>query len=671
MSRYEHIAKGPSPIIMRHRKIETKDGSFHTLSRIQDSGVDYSKRNNHIAHHVAFEEREIRHLPDPATILLHWRGWRSEWQEPPRILGETDEFNIHDMDTSHINEPEDSDFPHMVENGIPLVRFVPIETGFELVVTAHWRKALLQLPVADRWKCSFTNCLLSTDKPSEFAWAAYWQDRELPFDIPQEPRPLGVTETPSEEVATEAIEAEEPIEIPTATPEPKRQAPIVEIPDEENFKKAKRSKKPWTRRRMSHFLNTSLVALSILSLATAIFFLIEYRNNRRQAALDQGRQNAVLIKDDSDAGSQASNLSVSAARVEWDRLLAESALFDDLPLARAAAETLRVSGDPQPEDTLAFLEDALDQVTSSSSSSVDVPSRFLTKTETNVALEPKVGRLLETKNLYLASETLKTALSRLKELSVDVSMIEERLSQNAFRWEDLLIGLKECRRRTRDQFGSFDISRQNVASQYDETYRELVSDNRLEPYLELHDIFGRRQSSGFMAIDKSGYVSEPREIYYASFMQRIFNEFVLPRYSHFNQSPEFQMALRHAGSEKLTTALEVAKAIQDALEKARVQDVELQAQINFIKAQWENLFERNDLMEEAIIAFSIERIEEAKSKLSRLQTQLEPDDLKNYRRIRDINRVIDEAEKALQESETNEEWVVIHVQSSQLLESAQ
>ncbi len=660
MSRYEHIAKGPSPIILRHCRVETRDGIFYTLSRIQDSGVDYSKRNNHIAHHLAFEESEISHLPDPATILLHWVGWRSEWREPPRILTDADDFNIHDMDTNRQNESVESDFPPVIEGDKPLIRFIPIQTGFELVVATHWRKALLQLPVGDRWKCSFTNCLLSTDKPSEFVWAAYWEDRELPYDIPSEPKEL-VAKPPKKEIKEEN-KAEPMIE---SVRESQPQAPIVEIPKEYDFKKAKRPKQAWTPKRMSHFLNTSLVALSLLCVATAVFFLIDYRNSRSKAAEELDRQSS-LSPTASQIEETNSETTESAARAVWERLLKNGLIFNQMEAAHDAARSLKAFGDAKPEIVISFLEEIYDQNGIGNSEAIPAPDSLVSSSQTSAILDPEISGLLKLEEFYLTSHGLAKALAKLQALEADTSMIEERLMQNAFRWDDLLIGLKECRRIMKDQLSLSDPSRYELAQEYDETYQKIISDNRLKPYLEIHELFGRHQNNGYMAVDASGFLSDPEELRYANFLQRQLNEFILPRYSVFKQNPEFRIALRQAGSENLTTSLDVAKAIEDTLAKAEVTDKEIEEHIASIRLQWQTLFSRKDLMEETIIAFSIERIEEAKRRLASLQRGMEADDLLKFRKLQAVYQTIDEAEKGLLDIKSNQDWVVIHLQPSQL-----
>ena len=66
-------------VVYTHRILNVGGKSWHVLSRITDSGVDYTNRNNYIAHHLALSADEISGLANPAEILMQWNGWKSSW----------------------------------------------------------------------------------------------------------------------------------------------------------------------------------------------------------------------------------------------------------------------------------------------------------------------------------------------------------------------------------------------------------------------------------------------------------------------------------------------------------------------------------------------------------------------------------------------------------------
>lgn len=74
-----------------YRTIESGGQSWYVLSRFVARGLDYSQRNNRLAHHLVFSPEEIAILPPPAAIALRWKSWVDEWKEGPTWLTEPSE----------------------------------------------------------------------------------------------------------------------------------------------------------------------------------------------------------------------------------------------------------------------------------------------------------------------------------------------------------------------------------------------------------------------------------------------------------------------------------------------------------------------------------------------------------------------------------------------------
>ena len=74
-----------NPVNFMHLKLTIAGRGHHLLSRICDAGVDYSKRTNKLAHHVAIEERE-RTRGGPASVLLADGFCEAEWNGKTAIL---------------------------------------------------------------------------------------------------------------------------------------------------------------------------------------------------------------------------------------------------------------------------------------------------------------------------------------------------------------------------------------------------------------------------------------------------------------------------------------------------------------------------------------------------------------------------------------------------------
>ena len=58
------------------------------LSRFVARGLDYSQRDNRLAHHVVFTAEEAAVLPPPAAVALRWNDWKDTWSEEPTWLKE-------------------------------------------------------------------------------------------------------------------------------------------------------------------------------------------------------------------------------------------------------------------------------------------------------------------------------------------------------------------------------------------------------------------------------------------------------------------------------------------------------------------------------------------------------------------------------------------------------
>jgi hypothetical protein len=68
------------------RMLEAGGGRWCVLSRFVARGLDYTQRDNRLAHHLIFSLEEAAVLPPPAAIAGRWKGWRNEWSGAPTWL---------------------------------------------------------------------------------------------------------------------------------------------------------------------------------------------------------------------------------------------------------------------------------------------------------------------------------------------------------------------------------------------------------------------------------------------------------------------------------------------------------------------------------------------------------------------------------------------------------
>ncbi len=68
------------------RTLEAGGKNWCVLSRFVARGLDYTQRDNRLAHHLIFSLEEAAVLPPPAAIAGRWKGWRNEWSGAPTWL---------------------------------------------------------------------------------------------------------------------------------------------------------------------------------------------------------------------------------------------------------------------------------------------------------------------------------------------------------------------------------------------------------------------------------------------------------------------------------------------------------------------------------------------------------------------------------------------------------
>jgi hypothetical protein len=72
------------------RTLEAGDRHWFVLSRFVARGLDYTQRDNRLAHHLIFTAEEAALLAPPAALAARWKDWLSEWTGAPAWLeGET------------------------------------------------------------------------------------------------------------------------------------------------------------------------------------------------------------------------------------------------------------------------------------------------------------------------------------------------------------------------------------------------------------------------------------------------------------------------------------------------------------------------------------------------------------------------------------------------------
>ena len=163
-------------VVYTHRILNVGGKSWHVLSRITDSGVDYTNRNNYIAHHLALLADEISGLANPAEILMQWNGWRSSWSEPPKYLPPPEGLDAISASCSLPAENWRREFGDCGAAAIlncGAANIIADVSDSEKLLKLFSESSLLEVNPADAWKFTFTTSFSAADNPADFYWKAY------------------------------------------------------------------------------------------------------------------------------------------------------------------------------------------------------------------------------------------------------------------------------------------------------------------------------------------------------------------------------------------------------------------------------------------------------------------------------------------------------------------
>jgi hypothetical protein len=183
----------PTRVVLRHMIFGQGDRVHHVLSRILDSGADYTGRTNHIAHHFIFTAGEAAHAtsqgvtPADAFAFLQSHGlWRTAWSEEPRQLGAEDILPVESIPKT-LTLPAVNYWSAIVPDRPECAAILaPGKTSEAcwIIYPPGWRDAIVYVMGeslalhANPWGVSFANDLQPTDNEQQIAW------RGIPSDSP-------------------------------------------------------------------------------------------------------------------------------------------------------------------------------------------------------------------------------------------------------------------------------------------------------------------------------------------------------------------------------------------------------------------------------------------------------------------------------------------------------
>ncbi len=650
MSRFDPTPNKLSPVICRHLKLSIRSGVFHVLTRIQDAGIDYSKRNNHIAHHLTFSQAELPGLPDPATLLLYWNGWKNVWHEPPRVLNEKDQFKIQDLNT--ISENGELELESGLSSDQPVERAFTIPEGSERDLLLHIRSQLLSLPVGDRWDASFTNFILTSENPTQYLWRGNWKGRALPFEFEAVSKPADASEAPPPSPDTDEPEPAPTVE--EATTEFSPRAPTVEIPEELTAEHRRRPKRRWTQKRVSRTLNWGLGVIALLCVGIFAYIVSDFRSpGDSQEQAPAAPVPGPVTK--TPAPSQAT------PRERWEALAAKTQIGENIEESLAIATELAAEGDPLPEQivrTLAAVARRQEDLSSQSPVLIPVENTLVFQSEDVWTLHPLLAGETAPYPLSLVPEPLFPFYTKNEESSPALPALELPQLRDQFIAADALIRLKTLQRQAKDALNQNGIEAVTAAEDYLATWKTLEGDKDMANIQKLESLFDIESYEAFFAVDENNLLLMPNQTDIALHLRKLYEQFILPRFSSFGTSPEFRLALNAAGSEH-DTAISLARAIHEVFAHAQPVSSAVESKLAPIRDQWREIFIRDDLMEETIINFNLERLANSKRALARLQFQFPPSMVAELEIARKTMQTLQDTESVLAEIDSNTRWALL------------
>jgi hypothetical protein len=191
-SYYQHLSLsgGLERPIFVCRIMDIRGTRFHVLSRIQDSGLDFTGRTNFIAHHLVFTPEEIRQFPTPPVILREWPGWVKLWTKEPQLLENENWADLTAL-AGKSNIPAQT-WQRVTTDAVNGYGLLEARAGASFRVDNQTDETVLELiaeslellEVRDTrrdfrtaaWNYTFTTSMQEQDNPADFRWRCIHSD---------------------------------------------------------------------------------------------------------------------------------------------------------------------------------------------------------------------------------------------------------------------------------------------------------------------------------------------------------------------------------------------------------------------------------------------------------------------------------------------------------------
>lgn len=179
LSGYRHAFSAPSehnPVNFSLQIVRVQREPYFVLSRIADAGIDYSGRNNKIAHHLALSAGDVRAAKaSPSALLSDPKFWFTEWKCEPRSLPEDRMPTARPTTEAHCRTWKqifgDAGWAGLLARSVqgvfdPVTVVVPNGRATLALVS----EAMELVPAKDRWRICFSTYFTRSTPGSECHW---------------------------------------------------------------------------------------------------------------------------------------------------------------------------------------------------------------------------------------------------------------------------------------------------------------------------------------------------------------------------------------------------------------------------------------------------------------------------------------------------------------------
>ena len=160
-----------NPVLLSHTVIESSVGKFSVLSRIIDAGNDHSGRSNKLAHHMAFDESEIRSAinSSPAATLMgleRSKTFVTHWDSEPHEKPPEQSVHFPPAEPNQCNNWEriagDAGWAGVLIERTLQGKPTWIICNQNVAILPLFAEAMALVEPAKRWKISFTTHAITT-----------------------------------------------------------------------------------------------------------------------------------------------------------------------------------------------------------------------------------------------------------------------------------------------------------------------------------------------------------------------------------------------------------------------------------------------------------------------------------------------------------------------------